>query len=307
MVNGMETQGLCVYNITRKAHLGREAMALDPTVVPLRRIVEHLMFDLAPGIWISPFRGIPPLPNLPPFDLICLDADDRVVEVSAGFSASTLVTNSSRKPPSSALALPLGSIAPTGTAVGDRMLICDPDEFEVQLERRAGPPIFVSSAQPYALPTAAPTNGTDHSTVRETLGVRLLRWLGTDRRKGARYVFSNLVAYTWNGEVPEPLPIGDISESGLYLVTQERWFLGTRMLMTLQKANADNAAQHESIAVQTKVVRWGADGEGLSFILSDSPEHLGDENWPEAVANKRKLKKFLHHMKSEEGSSLQLR
>jgi hypothetical protein len=315
----MEAQKLCVYNSTRESYLGHEVAIVDPTVEPLRKLIEYLAFDVEPGLWLTPYRGIPPVPGIPQFDLVCLDEEYRVIEAVPSLSTSHL--SPLKASPASALVLPLRTISSSQTQPGDRFMICTANELVQQLALRtralanveksaadAATPASVSVPPPPSngnhageQPTAnQSSNGSADTHLNESLRTRLLRWWASDRRTANRQTFRNLVAYRWDGEYPHAHRINDISESGLYLVTPERLFIGTRVLMTLQKENTDGYAPGNSIAVQTKVVRWGEDGEGLSFVLSGTPEHVSDPHWPERVANKKALKKFLQQLKEEE-------
>jgi hypothetical protein len=59
-----------------------------------------------------------------------------------------------------------------------------------------------------------------------------------------------------------------MSTSGVYVVTEDRWYPGTLVLITLQKAAGDADAQLlRSIGVQSKVVRSGPDGVGFTFVF----------------------------------------
>ncbi len=66
--------------------------------------------------------------------------------------------------------------------------------------------------------------------------------------------------------------IRDISSSGLYVVTEERWYPGTLVLMTLQRNDLGEEIAERSIAVQSRAVRWGPDGVGLQFVLPDEQD-----------------------------------
>ena len=48
---------------------------------------------------------------------------------------------------------------------------------------------------------------------------------------------AGLAAYYWTGAAPAAHNIKDISSSGLYVVTEERWYPGTLVMMTLQKTS----------------------------------------------------------------------
>jgi hypothetical protein len=99
-----------------------------------------------------------------------------------------------------------------------------------------------------------------------------MRWLARsnshDRRSGERHSAPVLVAYYWNGANATPHGVRDLSASGIFVVTEDRWYPGTLVLITLQKS-ADDADVRlpRSISVQSKVVRFGADGVGFAFVF----------------------------------------
>jgi PilZ domain len=97
-----------------------------------------------------------------------------------------------------------------------------------------------------------------------------MRWLARskshDRRNGERHCAPLLVAYYWNGANATPHGVRDMSTSGVYLVTEDRWYPGTLVLITLQKSAGDAEARR-SIGVQSKVVRSGPDGVGFTFVF----------------------------------------
>jgi PilZ domain len=102
-------------------------------------------------------------------------------------------------------------------------------------------------------------------------------WFGRlsppDRRNANRRRSPQLVAYYWDGAVPVAHHIRDISSTGLYLHTDARWYPGTLVMMTLQRTDKSSYARSErSIAVQSKVIRWGPDGVGLEFIFPEPGE-----------------------------------
>jgi PilZ domain len=78
-----------------------------------------------------------------------------------------------------------------------------------------------------------------------------------------------LVAYFWNGGNPVAHSIRDISESGLYLETKERWYPQTLVMITLQSEEPGAEESEQSIVVQSKVVRSDSDGVGLAFVPAD--------------------------------------
>jgi hypothetical protein len=98
---------------------------------------------------------------------------------------------------------------------------------------------------------------------------RLLHPDPPDPRKALRQALPGLEAYFWTGGAPKSHAILNISTTGLYVATEERWYPGTLIQMTLKKA-AQGTSPESSITLQAKANRWGNDGVGLSFVVRDS-------------------------------------
>ena len=126
--------------------------------------------------------------------------------------------------------------------------------------------------------------------------IRFLRWLSTDRRGSKRHPLPGLVAYYWTGGAPQAFHIADISTNGLYLLTDERWFPGTMILMTLQRTNTDGDDPDDFISVLTKVIRWGTEGVGLSFVPSNTVDLNSGEPLPETGVGKKALHRFIQRV-----------
>lgn len=109
--------------------------------------------------------------------------------------------------------------------------------------------------------------------------LRLLCWLYPDlqldkhkqrrreERRAVRLPMPGLVAYFFTGGSPRPHPIKDISLTGFYMITNERWLPGTIIRVTLQMINPRSDGGRDSVTVHSRVVRWGADGGGFEFVL----------------------------------------
>jgi hypothetical protein len=120
----------------------------------------------------------------------------------------------------------------------------------------------------------------------------LERWWSPDPRKAPREQAPGLAAYYWTGGAPEAHQIKDISSTGLYVVTEERWYPGTLVLMTLQNTSAGEEVAERTICVHSRAVRWGKDGVGLQFVLqknSDDPLM--------AAADRKALDRFLQRLR----------
>jgi hypothetical protein len=127
----------------------------------------------------------------------------------------------------------------------------------------------------------------------------LKRWWSPDPRKAPREAVSGLAAYYWTGAAPVPHRIRDISATGLYLVTEERWYPGTLVLMTLQRTDCGEETKERSIYVHSRAVRWGNDGVGLQFILPDASDPRMGQNLLIDTVNKKELKKFLDKLRGK--------
>jgi hypothetical protein len=98
----------------------------------------------------------------------------------------------------------------------------------------------------------------------------LSRWLfadPVDPRKALRLPVPGLVAHFFTGGAPVPHAIRDVSATGLYVVTTERWYPGTVIRMTLSKPDTGQAPADRSITIQARSMRWGNDGVGLQFLV----------------------------------------
>lgn len=113
--------------------------------------------------------------------------------------------------------------------------------------------------------------------------IHVLRWLfpelviheaqrPRDRRRADRQSLPGLIAYFFTGGAPEPRRIRNISVTGFYLQTEDRWMPGTVVRMTLQKLGSKGDDPSDTITVNSRIVRWGPDGEGFEFILTDLEE-----------------------------------
>ncbi len=306
----METQKFCVYNQARRSFLGLEVAAVDTTAAPLKKLIECLFVHAESGLWLTPYRGIPPASGLPPFDLICISESYRVIDQVKSFSTSDLVP---LKPgTASALVLPAGTILASQTQPKDELAICLPEEMERRLVGRPGNALPTDTADD-AAPAAQTSdrlrllqrstqqlNESEEIENKNSLKSQIRRWFNRDRREGKRYPAPELVAYQWAGNSPQAHQVGNISSTGLYLLTQDRRIHGTRVLMRLQRTGTDGADPEDSIAIRTMVIRWGSDGEGLAFILAGSSDPDLDEGLARNSASKKAFKKFLQQLKLEE-------
>ena len=95
-----------------------------------------------------------------------------------------------------------------------------------------------------------------------------------------------VVAYYWNGAVSTAHQLKDISYLGAYLLTEERWYVGTLLMLTLQPEPevSDPAA---AITIPCRVVRHGVDGVGVYFLLSGRKERQAVRGFVQDVTSSR--------------------
>jgi len=131
-----------------------------------------------------------------------------------------------------------------------------------------------------------------------SLRVRLLRWLFPDvnRRRAKRFASPGLVAYYWTGGMTHSYDVANISATGLYLRTKERWAPETLIQMTLQKAQPSEVAKTGSISLLSEVVRWGEDGTGFNFVLNDRNLRYEREILPGDVVDRKTVERFLKQL-----------
>lgn len=121
----------------------------------------------------------------------------------------------------------------------------------------------------------------------------------SDSRAASRRKTPPLVAYFWDGGQPVAHTVRNISPSGFFLATTERWLLGTLIMMTLQRTTSESDRAEGSIIVMSKVVRHGEDGVGFAFVPVESASP-GQQPGPGShAADKKTLDKFLQILASD--------
>lgn len=104
------------------------------------------------------------------------------------------------------------------------------------------------------------------------------RVFARERRRASRRVVAHLAAYYWGSSHAAPPSVRDISDTGLYVVTEDRWHPGTLLMVTLQtSATKAGPLGSLSIRVHCRVARAGNDGVGLTFLfpLAESASDQG--------------------------------
>lgn len=328
----IESRKHCAYNQTRECFLGLEVKTADlPPAVVGEWLAAHPLKS-GEGVWMAPFKGISAADVTAPLDLIYLDQDCRVVDTVESFP--TFQVSLSSPKPHSVLALPAHSIYSSQTQLGDQLVLCVAEEMGSQLQRlnnarnspaprttaitgamllrenplwSGGPGILglndrqvddTSRQDTYEMDLEQP----DAKTSRQPR-----KWLdrlwSPDPRKAPRIPGHGLAAYFWNGAAPVPHGVRDISSTGLYVITEERWYPGTLVVMILQRSDQGEEIAERSIRVQSRAVRWGPDGVGLQFLLEDDLDpRLGAASLNDAAC-RREFEEFLEQLRLDHGAA----
>ena len=143
-------------------------------------------------------------------------------------------------------------------------------------------------------PAVAPSQVDEPEEDQAPMYLRFLRWLfpEVNQRRAKRYPTSNLVAYYWTGGAPFSYQVGDISATGVFLLTKERWAPGTLIQMTLQPQSG-KVSNENSICVLSEVVRWGENGSGFNFVLKDYENVLNYGLQPSEAIDRKTVERFL--------------
>lgn len=322
----METRTHCAYNQTRECFLGLEITIADLTYAGIVDLMSTVSLKSGEGLWIVPFRDIPAAGLQAPLDLIYLDEDCRVIDLVESFP--TFRVSSSSPKAASVLALPVHSIYSSQTQTGDQLVLCIAEEMERRLERIAGmrndngsapaiatkekeqekeKPVWAAESLLFEperrgekdsrLPKRAAEPPSPPAGSPYPPKTWLERWLSPDPRKAPREQFEGLTAYYWTGASPQAHAIRDISATGIYIITEERWYPGTLVLMTLTTNGGEEKSDERSIVIQSRAVRWGSDGVGLKFVLPDARAFRAGHNILTDGADRRELDKFLGELR----------
>lgn len=87
------------------------------------------------------------------------------------------------------------------------------------------------------------------------------------RARAERRESPALAAFYWVGPALRRLHVGNISSSGAYLLTKERWNSGELLSLTLQRAGVLESCAQRRFTVQAKVTRSDRDGVGVTFLM----------------------------------------
>jgi hypothetical protein len=245
----MNPQRYCVYNQNHECFLSLGATLGDR---PFARLKQRLGFGRShadEGCWIPSDARQTTLGFFSSRDLVYLDDNHRVVYMMEGYPAlRALPVCPVAK---SLLALPIHTISSSRTQAGNQLVICAAQEMEQRLRDL----LRQQQSETMWAATAAADASADLASANPVFSRRTARRL--------RPAFS--VAYYAEGGKLVVHAIRDLSATGLYLVTRDRWPIGSEIHMSLQPSGALDPQSMAPMTVRMRVTRWGADGVGLEF------------------------------------------
>ena len=257
----MDRPQYCVYNQTSESFLSLGVTHGDSTLAYLKGLLAGSAPRYDEGRWVANPRSVHFFRLNSSRDLVFLDEKHRVVGTIESFPPRRFAPLG--REVASVLALPVHSVSSSQTQPGNQLVICAAEELQFRLRRfpdlskeELSDPLFATRASQ-----------------------TLQRWAGRcptpDRRATRRQRWPRMVAYDSMGGALEVHGVKDLSANGLYLITQERWPLGSPVTMTLQRTDSlDDDMLKNTVTVQLRVVRWGQDGVGLAFLqpaIDESP------------------------------------
>jgi hypothetical protein len=253
----MERQRFCVYNETTECFLSLGVTPGNNLGAQLKGMFGKGPFQSYEGSLIARPQGLGTVGLLSSRDLIYLDALQRVVHVIESFPRFRVAPEFPEA--KSLLGLPASTIESSQTQPGDHLMICSAEEMEVHL-RNLEHPLEDIDLKPATGPSDTVKNWLSQNTDKERRIARRRRW-------------PHLAAVETESISTAPHAVRDISTTGLYLLTDERWPLGTRVQMSLQRTDGLDDATMIPTTLELRVSRWGADGVGLEFVTADA-EHF---------------------------------
>lgn len=308
-----KNEKLRVYNRSKESFLSLEVAIFDTTAEPLKKLFEFLVAGSDTSLWLKPYRGIPATQGAKFFDLVYLDEECRVIQEADNYPNPQFAVL--EQEPESALLMPAHTVFASQIHVRDQLAICSAAELERILTDLSNSTDGESGTHDLSITEPSSSNsgsfgmpqqaalekpnareGDLQDGKKSSLSARIKRWFFADAERDERYirrVLPGLIAYHWSGGTPQPYPLGNISGTGFYLLTEERPYPGTLIMMTLQRTGTNGERLEESIAVYTKVIRWGPDGVGFAFVTPEVKDVKRTDHLPGELADQESLQKFL--------------
>lgn len=254
----MERKHYYAYNKTREAFLSLGISLVDRPGGSAWAALSRRELRTNEGIWLSCTKASRNSVNYGGVcDRIYLDSALRVVTLSE--SVPVPASEHSSQAFDHVLLLPVHTIFGSQTQIGDQVLIGTIEDIGAILE---------------GIESIANGPSASESKVERRTMQAPMKWLSKifsarDRRGAARHPSPPLMAFYWDGGIPIPHAVPDISRTGLFVKTAERWHPRTLLRVTLQKKSNDPLLPDETITLQCRVVRTGNEGVGMAFMVAE--------------------------------------
>jgi hypothetical protein len=287
-----KSEKYCVYNQTHERFVATDVQAADASPGGAEARLRAMEQGAGTGLWILPYQGISATSIRFPVDLVFLDNDCVVLATVESFPLASLPDSSASVV--SVLALPEETVAKGEMRTGDQLIISDPEAMKQQLQRmkeaKAGAPIEpapvktkiaaavkaeIAGRKEAGAEKLAASPPIEPDAWKKRLGNRswltnLLLGDPADPRTALREELPGLIAYFFTGGTPVAQEVRDISVTGIYILTNEGWYPGTVVRITL--TDRDHPTPARTITVNAKAMRKGRDGVGLEFVLEKDYE-----------------------------------
>lgn len=102
----------------------------------------------------------------------------------------------------------------------------------------------------------------------------------SERRKDDRLPARGLEVSYWTGSEQKRLKVKDISATGIYVLTDDKWVPGTVVQLTLRKRGLLERDSWPQVRLRTRCARVADDGAGLTFV--DEPARAAE--WSKSMA-----------------------
>jgi Flp pilus assembly protein TadG len=119
-----------------------------------------------------------------------------------------------------------------------------------------------------------------------------------ERRGSERTKPYELVIHYWNGAAPTGHSARDISSSGIFLLTEDRWYPGTLIMLSLQRAGASMNDPDRAIMVKSQVIRTDTDGVALA-LLATPPTPLEERDTFSSGVDEKTIHRFLKKLAAD--------
>lgn len=256
----MDRQKYCVYNQNSECFLSLGALLADDALGYLGQMFRNRGPRASDeGQWVLQPKPIHTLRLFSTRDLLILDSQFRVLEAIESWPSLRFVRL--REEAASMLTLPVHTIYSSQTQPGHRLIICVPEEMKERL-RSAPADGPAQREEPSPDQGGITLQNRSHSAV--PLAARKLRYPDEPR----------LVAYDAKDSGLKMYSVREVSGTGLFLATEERWPLGTQTSLTLQRMDGMSDSLLPAITVEMCVDRWGVDGMGFTFARPGALEPL---------------------------------